>query len=70
LPFRYQQLVEIMALGKDNATISGLGIQLDGTAAYLLRRLAYLYRMPSLDVQINVGLNWISKPLQEFLTQF
>jgi len=70
LPFRYQQLVEMMALGKDNATISGLGIQLDGTAAYLLRRLAYLYRMPSLDVQINVGLNWISKPLQEFLTQF
>ncbi len=67
LPFRYTNLGEMMALGKDNATLTGLGLKLDGTAAYLARRLVYLYRLPTIEHQIQVGLNWINRPVAEFL---
>jgi NADH dehydrogenase len=65
LPFRYQPLGEMMTLGVDNATLSGLGIKLDGQLAHIARRLAYLYRMPTFDHQVKVGFNWISKPIQD-----
>lgn len=68
LPFRYQHLGEMMALGMDNATLTGLGLKLDGTAAYVARRLAYLYRMPTLGHQLRVGLNWIGQPLRSLLS--
>ena len=68
LPFRYQHLGEMMTLGTDNATLTGLGIKLDGSLAHIVRRLTYLYRMPTLDHQIRVGLNWIAQPLQDLLT--
>lgn len=68
LPFRYQHLGEMMTLGTERATLSGLGIRLDGELAHVARRLAYLYRMPTLDHQIRVGLNWISKPIRDVLT--
>ncbi len=42
LPFQYQKLGEMLSLGVDNATLTGLGIKLDGPLAYLARRLAYL----------------------------
>ncbi|PZO46359.1 MAG: FAD-dependent oxidoreductase [Phormidesmis priestleyi] len=67
LPFRYQHLGEMMTLGTDNATLSGLGLKLDGNLAYVARRLTYLYRMPTLDHQIRVGLNWITQPIQDLL---
>lgn len=67
LPFRYQPLGEMMTLGIDNATLSGLGIKLDGQLAHIARRLAYLYRMPTFDHQVKVGFNWISKPIQDLL---
>ena len=63
LPFRYQALGEIIALGKDNATLSSLGVNLDGDLAYLARRLVYLYRLPTWKHKLTVGLNWISQPL-------
>ncbi len=62
LPFRYQPLGEMMALGIDNATLTGLGMKLDGSLAYVFRRLAYLYRLPTLNHQMKVGLNWIAQP--------
>ena len=68
LPFRYQHLGEMMTLGTDNATLTGLGVKLDGSLAHIVRRLTYLYRMPTLDHQIRVGLNWITQPLQDLLT--
>lgn len=68
LPFRYQHLGEMMTLGLDNATFTGLGIKLDGPLAYLTRRLAYLYRMPTLDHKLKVGLNWIAQPFVEMLS--
>ncbi len=67
LPFRYQPLGEMMTLGIDNATLTGLGIKLDGQLAHIARRLAYLYRMPTFDHQVKVGFNWISKPIQDLL---
>ncbi len=69
LPFRYQYLGEMMTLGTDNATFSGLGIKLDGPLAYVARRLAYLYRMPTLDHQLKVGFNWITTPVLERLSK-
>lgn len=69
LPFRYTALGEMMTLGTDDATLAGLGIKLNGPAAHIVRRLAYLYRMPTLDHQIKVGLNWITQPIRELLSQ-
>lgn len=68
LPFRYQALGEIMSLGTDNATLAGMGIKLDGPFAHVARRLIYLYRMPTFDHQIKVGLNWVAQPLRELLS--
>jgi len=68
LPFRYQALGEMMTLGKDNATLAGLGLKLDGPFAHIARRLIYLYRMPTLDHQLKVGLNWVIQPVRELLS--
>jgi NADH dehydrogenase len=67
LPFRYQHLGEMLALGNTSATLTGLGVQLDGPLAYVARRLVYLYRMPTLEHQLKVGLNWMAKPLLDRL---
>jgi demethylphylloquinone reductase len=67
LPFQYKNLGEMMALGTDNATLTGLGLQLDGAAAYLARRLVYLYRLPTINHQVQVGLNWINQPIAKLL---
>jgi NADH dehydrogenase len=68
LPFRYQYLGETMTLGTDNATFAGLGLKLDGPLAYVARRLAYLYRMPTLEHKLKVGLNWIAQPILKQLS--
>ncbi|MDX2096186.1 MAG: NAD(P)/FAD-dependent oxidoreductase [Leptolyngbyaceae cyanobacterium bins.59] len=62
LPFRYEALGEMMTLGIETATLTGLGLKLEGPLAHVARRLAYLYRMPTLAHQIKVGLNWIAQP--------
>jgi demethylphylloquinone reductase len=67
LPFRYQPLGEMMTLGTDDATISGMGLNLDGNLAYLARRLIYLYRLPTLKHQLAVGFNWLTQPILELL---
>ena len=67
LPFRYQNLGEMMALGTDSAVLNGLGLKLDGPAAYVARRLIYLYRLPTLKHQLNVGLKWLTQPIVELL---
>lgn len=68
LPFRYQHLGEMMTLGTNNATFTGAGIKLDGSLAYVTRRLAYLYRMPTLDHKLKVGFNWIAQPVMDLLS--
>ena len=68
LPFRYQGLGEMMTLGTDDATLTGLGIKLEGQMAHLARRLIYLYRFPTFDHQVRVAFNWITRPLQEMIS--
>lgn len=68
LPFRYQHLGEMMTLGIENATLTGLGLKLEGPLAHVARRLTYLYRMPTINHQIRVGLNWIQQPLKDLLS--
>lgn len=63
LPFRYKQLGELMSLGVDNATLTGLGIKLEGPLGYVARRLLYLYRLPTLEHQLKVGFNWLVTPI-------
>jgi NADH dehydrogenase len=67
LPFRYQALGEMLALGTDDAALSGLGIKLSGPAAVLARRLVYLYRFPTWQHQLTVGFNWLTRPLLNLL---
>jgi NADH dehydrogenase len=66
LPFRYEPLGEMLSLGTDTAVLSGLGLTLSGPFAYIARRLVYLSRMPTLDHQVRVGWNWMTRP---FLTE-
>lgn len=65
LPFKYYNLGEMLVLGTDNATLTSEGVKLDGMAAYLARRLAYLSRMPTPEHQFTVGSNWVTQPLSK-----
>jgi demethylphylloquinone reductase len=67
LAFRYHNLGEMMTLGKDNATLSGLGLQLSGLPAHVARRMIYLFRLPTFEHQLRVGLSWMTRPLVQFL---
>ncbi|MEA5595571.1 NAD(P)/FAD-dependent oxidoreductase [Rivularia sp. UHCC 0363] len=68
LAFRYQHLGEFMSLGVDNATLTGLGMKVEGTFGYIARRLAYLYRLPTLEHKLKVGFNWLTRPIIETLS--
>lgn len=67
LPFQYQNLGEMMTLGIDNATLTSLGFNLKGPLASLARSLAYLYRMPTLEHKLKVGVNWLARPIIDIL---
>lgn len=67
LPFRYQHLGEFMSLGVDNATLTGLGMKMEGTLGFVVRRAAYLYRLPTLEHKLKVGFNWLTRPIIEAL---
>lgn len=69
LPFRYLALGEMLSLGADNASLSGLGMSLDGPLGYVTRRLVYLARLPSLEHQMRVGWHWMTQPLLQGLEQ-
>ena len=70
LPFQYQSLGEMLSLGSDTATLSGLGVSLDGGLAYFARRLVYLYRLPTVEHQLAVALNWITNPISTLINSF
>ncbi|MEO0854889.1 MAG: FAD-dependent oxidoreductase, partial [Cyanobacteria bacterium J06648_11] len=70
LPFRYLALGEMLSLGADNASLSGLGLSLDGPLGYVARRLVYLARLPSVEHQLRVGWHWMTQPLTQSLSQF
>jgi len=76
LPFRYQHMGEMMSLGADGASVQlpplpglagpdGGGITVGGPLAALLRRAAYVYRMPTGASQLAVGVQWLQRALNE-----
>eukprot|EP00898_Chlorokybus_atmophyticus_P005823 jgi/Chlat1/6241/Chrsp44S05768 len=66
LPFKYQHLGDMMTLGKmDGAvrlSIAG-NLELAGAAGGAVRKLAYLYRLPTNQHKLKVGLSWLTRPL-------
>jgi NADH dehydrogenase len=58
-PFQFKDLGEMMSLGKGEAALTGGGFTLAGPAAFQLRRLAYLSRMPGKTHQAKVAAGWI-----------
>lgn len=58
-PFRWNDLGEMMSLGRGEASLCGSGLTLSGPAAYQLRRMAYLTRLPGLSHQLKVAAGWL-----------
>ena len=60
LPFQWKDLGEMVGLGVGQASITGMGLTLAGPAAYQLRKLGYLARLPGLKHQLRVAAGWLS----------
>ena len=67
LPFRYQHLGDMMVLGELDAAVAfPVGdITLEGPAAAALRRLAYLYRMPTDEQRVKIGSKWVQQGVEK-----
>ena len=59
-PFVYKDLGEMMSLGRQDASVTAGGVTLAGRAAFELRRLAYLTRLPGRSHQVRVAAGWLS----------
>jgi demethylphylloquinone reductase len=59
-PFQWKDLGEMMSLGVGEASLTGSGVTLAGPAAYQLRRLAYLTRLPGRSHQLRVAAGWLA----------
>ncbi len=59
-PFRWNDLGEMMSLGMGEASLTAAGVTLAGPAAYQLRRLAYLTRLPGRPHQLRVAFGWLA----------
>lgn len=59
-PFQFNDLGEMLSLGIGEATLTGKGITLAGKAAFQLRRLAYLTRLPGTPHQLRVAAGWLA----------
>jgi NADH dehydrogenase len=58
-PFHFKDLGEMMSLGKGEAALTGGGFTFAGPAAFQIRRLAYLSRMPGKTHQAKVAAGWL-----------
>jgi NADH dehydrogenase len=58
--FRFNDLGEMLSLGRGEATLVGSGLTLAGAAAFQLRRLAYLTRLPGRSHQLRVAAGWLA----------
>ncbi|MCP9849860.1 FAD-dependent oxidoreductase [Cyanobium sp. Morenito 9A2] len=58
--FHWNDLGEMISLGVGNASLTGLGVTLAGPAAFRLRQIAYLARLPGLPHQLKVAAGWLS----------
>ncbi|XP_034691636.1 alternative NAD(P)H-ubiquinone oxidoreductase C1, chloroplastic/mitochondrial isoform X2 [Vitis riparia] len=64
LPFRFQNLGEMMTLGRNDAAISPSfieGLTLEGPIGHAARKLAYLIRLPTDEHRLKVGISWLTK---------
>ncbi|KAL8131640.1 alternative NAD(P)H-ubiquinone oxidoreductase C1, chloroplastic/mitochondrial [Apium graveolens] len=71
LPFRYQNLGEMMVLGRNDAALSPTfieGLTLEGPIGHAARKLAYLYRLPTDEHRLKVGISWLAKSAVESVT--
>lgn len=59
-PFRFQDLGEMISLGRGEASLVAGGFTLAGAAAFQLRRLAYLSRLPGRPHQLRVAAGWLA----------
>ena len=59
-PFQWNDLGEMIGLGIGQASLTGLGLTLAGPAAFQIRQLAYLARMPGLSHQLRVAAGWLA----------
>ncbi|XP_065874201.1 alternative NAD(P)H-ubiquinone oxidoreductase C1, chloroplastic/mitochondrial isoform X2 [Euphorbia lathyris] len=64
LPFRFQNLGEMMTLGRNDAALSPSfieGLTLEGPIGHAARKIAYLYRLPTDEHRLKVGISWLTK---------
>ncbi|XAR51047.1 NADH:ubiquinone reductase (non-electrogenic) [Bertholletia excelsa] len=64
LPFRFQNLGEMMTLGRNDAAISPSfieGLTLEGALGHTARKIAYLFRFPTNEHRFKVGISWFIK---------
>jgi NADH dehydrogenase len=58
--FHYTDLGEMMSLGEGEASLTGGGFTLAGAAAFQIRKLAYLTRLPGPSHQLKVAAGWLA----------
>ena len=58
--FHFQDLGEMLSLGRGDASLVAGGFTLAGPAAFQLRRLAYLARLPGRSHQLRVAAGWLA----------
>ena len=58
--FQWKDLGEMLSLGQGDACLTSSGLTLAGPAAFRLRRLAYLSRMPGLAHTLRVAAGWLA----------
>jgi NADH dehydrogenase len=63
-PFHAVDRGEMLSLGRGEAALTGLGVTMAGPAAYQVRRLAYLSRLPGRSFRWRVALGWLSELLR------
>ncbi|XP_037457515.1 uncharacterized protein LOC119328641 isoform X2 [Triticum dicoccoides] len=64
LPFRFQNLGEMMTLGRNDAAITANfieGLTLEGPIGHAARKLVYCLRMPTDEHRVKVGISWFAK---------
>ncbi|KAJ6289126.1 hypothetical protein OIU76_025011 [Salix suchowensis] len=64
LPFRFQNLGEMMTLGRNDAALSPSfieGLTLEGPVGHAARKIAYLLRLPTDEHRLKVGISWLTK---------
>ena len=58
-PFRYLYLGDMLALGKEVAIVSSFGLNLEGKLASIVRRLVYIFRLPTFRHRWQVLINFL-----------